>query len=224
MKRKYGSIHDRSNDVSPPLLPPEPTLYTMNIPCIHSSILNDGKILLLPLFSSVYRVEQSDEVNTLINKVNEEYSFWRPHRDKEHPVDSIHANTKEEHHGEHHEDSIGVIDGIRQDILNVESKNYDDNYDGPSESKYQSSTEAVPTTTPASVIRTDIVSTETGSSSSIAVVAAATAADSYANDLAITAPGVVSNEDANSILIADDDDDNNSNTKLKLDGEIRLEI
>ena len=75
LKRKYGSIYDRSDDVSPPPLLPESTLYTMNIPCIHSSILNDGEILVLPLFSLVYRVEQSNDVNSLIDEVNEEYPF-----------------------------------------------------------------------------------------------------------------------------------------------------
>ena len=125
---------------------------------------------------------------------------------------------------------IGVLDGTRQDNLNAESEKYDDNYDGLSKSKYQCSIEAIPTTTPAPVIRTDIVLTETGSSNSFAVAAitaaaaaaVATAADLYANDLAITNPGVVSNEDGNSILIADDDD--NSNAKLKLDGENLIRI
>ena len=31
--------------------------YGSNIPCIHFIILNDGEILLLPLFSPVYRVK-----------------------------------------------------------------------------------------------------------------------------------------------------------------------
>ena len=84
----------------------------------------------------VCRVGQSDEVNTLIDEVNEEYPFWRPHQDKEYPFFSIHASTKEVHH---------------EDLI----------------------------------------------------------ADLYANDLAITDPGVVLNEDGNSVLIADDDDDNN---------------
>ena len=60
-------------------------------------------------------LEQSNEVNTLIDEVNEEYSFWCPHQDKEYPVDSIHTSTKEEYH----EDSTGVLDDTRQDILNV---------------------------------------------------------------------------------------------------------
>ena len=61
VKRKYGLFHDRSNDISLPPLPPESTLYTLNKPCIHSSIPNNGEILSLPVFSLVYQVEQSDE-------------------------------------------------------------------------------------------------------------------------------------------------------------------
>ena len=194
---KYCSIYDSSND-DPPSLPPESPAYTTNIPCIHSNIPNDGEILLLPLISSVYRVEQSNnidnvksspecknsigdlngikdeyhqvkannkddevteqsnEVNTLINEVNEEYLFWRPHRDEEYAVE-----------------------------------------------------EKPETTTTASVIHTEL--TKTGSSDLIDVVTADAAVDLYANDLAITDPGVgvVPNEDANSVLIADDDNDNN---------------
>ena len=76
------------------------------------------------------------------------------------------------------EDPIGVLDGNRQDILNVESENYDDNYDGPF-AKYQSSTD-IPTTTPAPIIRTDIVSTEDFSSNLNVAAAAATAKDNGA--------------------------------------------
>ena len=164
---KYCLIYDRSDDDNPPSLSPEPTLYAMNIPCIHSSIPNDGEILSLPLVSSVYQLEQSDdidnakspfigdldEVDNLLDKMNEEYLFWRPHRDRD------------------KEDSVDS----------------------------------------APVICTDIVSTETGSSNLIDVVPADAAADFYAIDLAITKPGagVVPNEDANSVLIADDDNDNN---------------
>ena len=43
---------------------------------------------------------------TLIDEVNEEYSFWCQHRDKQYSVDPIHASIKEEHQ----EDSIGVLD------------------------------------------------------------------------------------------------------------------
>ena len=80
-------------------------------------------------------MEQSDEVNTLIDEVNKEYLFWHPHRDEEYPVDSNLASTKEEHHkdsngvldkstkDEHPESLIGVLDGSRQDILNIESEN-----------------------------------------------------------------------------------------------------
>ena len=50
-------------------------------------------------------LEQSDEVKTLIDEMNEEYPFWRPHRDEEYPVDLIHASTKEEHYGH----LIGVL-------------------------------------------------------------------------------------------------------------------
>jgi len=35
LKRKYGSIYDRSDDVNPPPLPPESPGYTINISCIH---------------------------------------------------------------------------------------------------------------------------------------------------------------------------------------------
>ena len=48
------------------------------------------------LVDEVYWVEQSDKVNTLIDEIDEEYSFWLPHRDKEYLVDSFHASTKEE--------------------------------------------------------------------------------------------------------------------------------
>ena len=67
----------------------------------------------------------------MIDEVNVEHSFWRPHQDEEYPVDTIHASTKEEHH----EDSIGVLDGTRQDILNVEPENYNNNYYDLSKSK-----------------------------------------------------------------------------------------
>ena len=84
MKRKCGSIYDRSDDVNPPLLPPEcdsiydrsdninpPPLppdspaYAIDILCVHSNIPNNGEILLLPLFSPVYRVEQADEIDNV---------------------------------------------------------------------------------------------------------------------------------------------------------------
>ena len=100
--------------------------------------------------------EQSNGVHTLIDEVNEEYSFWRPHQNEEYPVDPIPVSYK--------------IDT----------------------SKYHSSTEAVPKTTPALVNRTDIVSNEDASSNLTVVTATAA---------------------------ANDDDDNNSNLKLKLDGE-----
>ena len=32
-------------------------------------------------------MKQSDEANTLIEEVNEKYSFWRPHQDEEYPVE-----------------------------------------------------------------------------------------------------------------------------------------
>ena len=198
----YGVIYDRTDDVNPPSLPPEP-----NMPCIYSTnITQDGETL--PIFSLVYQLEQSNEVNTLIDEVNKEYSFWRPHQDNEYTIDLIHASTKEEHY----EDLIWVSNGTRQDISNIESEHYDDNYDGPSKSKHQSSTEAVPTTVPVPVICTDIVSTKT---ISLKLIVTAAAADLYANDQAITNPGVVLNEDANSILIAAADNNNNSNAKIK---------
>ena len=53
--------------------------------------------------------------------LNEEYSFWS--RDVEYPVDSIHASNKEEYI----EDSIGSLNGTRQDISNVESENVSSN-------------------------------------------------------------------------------------------------
>ena len=59
------------------------------------------------LIHEVYQVEQPNEVNTLIDEVIEDYSFWHSHQDKEYSIDSIHASTKEEHH----KDSIGVLDG-----------------------------------------------------------------------------------------------------------------
>ena len=43
VKGKYGSIYDRSDDINPPPLHPESPAYPMNIPCIHSSIPNDGE-------------------------------------------------------------------------------------------------------------------------------------------------------------------------------------
>ena len=73
-------------------------------------------------------MNQSDEVNTLIDELNEEYPFWHPHQDK---------NYSDEE--EHHEDSIGVLDGTRQDILNIESnvksENFYDSYYGLFKSK-----------------------------------------------------------------------------------------
>ena len=57
------------------------------------------------LIDKVYRVEHSDEVNTLIDEVNEEYPFWCPDQGEKHPDDSIHIHTKEEFH----EDSIGIF-------------------------------------------------------------------------------------------------------------------
>ena len=64
----YGVIYDRIDDANSPSLPPE-----SNTPCIHFiNITNDSLV--------------SDEVNALIEEVNEEYPFWRPHRDEEYPV------------------------------------------------------------------------------------------------------------------------------------------
>ena len=54
VRQKYGSIIDRSDDFNPPPLPPESSAYAVNIPCIHSNVPNDGEILSLPLFSSLY--------------------------------------------------------------------------------------------------------------------------------------------------------------------------
>ena len=70
---------------------------------------------------------------------------------------------------------------------------YDDNYDGPSEIKYQSSTEAIPTTIPAPVICTDIVWTK-----------------DFSSNLNVAATAAIDD---------DDDDDNKLNAKLKLDGK-----
>ena len=89
---KYGVTCDRSDDTNPLPLPLELSSYNIIMPYIHSTnTTNDGEILLLPLFSLLYWVEQSDEVNTLIDevyqveqfdemntlieKVNEEYPF-----------------------------------------------------------------------------------------------------------------------------------------------------
>ena len=66
---------DYDDDISPPPLPPEPTLCTMNIPCIHSSIPNDGEILSLPLVSSVYRLEQSDDIDNAKSSPESENSI-----------------------------------------------------------------------------------------------------------------------------------------------------
>ena len=76
-------------------------------------------------------MNQYRRLNSLICEVKEEDFFWRPHQDKKYPVDSIHASTKKEHH----EDSIGVLDGTQQDILNVKSEDYYDSYNGPFNSK-----------------------------------------------------------------------------------------
>ena len=56
VKRKYGSIYNRSDDIKPPPLPPESPSYTKNIPCIHSSIPNDGERIVVPIVvpSSVF--------------------------------------------------------------------------------------------------------------------------------------------------------------------------
>jgi len=50
VKRKCNLIYDRSDDVNPPLLPPESPAYAINIP-------TNGEILLLPLCSPVYRMK-----------------------------------------------------------------------------------------------------------------------------------------------------------------------
>ena len=60
MNRKDGSIHDKSDDVNPPQLPPGAPTYTMNIPCIHSSIPNNGERMVL--LSLVSRMVKNDEV------------------------------------------------------------------------------------------------------------------------------------------------------------------
>jgi len=59
---KYCSVYDRSNDDNPPSLPPESPANAIDIQCIHSNIPNNGEITSLPLFSSVYRVKQSDQM------------------------------------------------------------------------------------------------------------------------------------------------------------------
>ena len=54
---KFGVICDRSDDANPlPILPESPP-YNIIMPCIYSThITNDGGILLLALFCSVYQV------------------------------------------------------------------------------------------------------------------------------------------------------------------------
>ena len=60
MNRKDGLIHERSDDVNPPPLSPGTPTYTMNIPCIHSSMPNDEERMVL--LSLVSRVGKNDEV------------------------------------------------------------------------------------------------------------------------------------------------------------------
>ena len=47
LKGKYGLIYNRSDDINPPPLPQESPPYIINIPCIHSSIPNDGEMIVL---------------------------------------------------------------------------------------------------------------------------------------------------------------------------------
>ena len=62
-----------------------------HVKAIHSTnITNDGEILSLPLFSSVYRVEQFNELNTLIDKV---YQVEQSDEEEEHHKDSIGDST-----------------------------------------------------------------------------------------------------------------------------------
>ena len=77
---KYGVVCDKSNDATPLPLPPESSTYNIIMLCTHlTNITNNGL---------VYQVEQSDEmnilidgkVNILIEEVNEKYPLWRPHR------------------------------------------------------------------------------------------------------------------------------------------------
>ena len=60
VKGTYGLIYNRSDEVNPPPLSPESPAYTMNIPCICSSIPNDGERIVLP--SSVSRVVKENTV------------------------------------------------------------------------------------------------------------------------------------------------------------------
>ena len=83
VKVEYGSISNRSDDINLPPLPPESPACAIN----HPNIPNNGEILSLPLISLVYQVKQSNKVKTLIEEVNEEYLFWRPHRDEGYTVE-----------------------------------------------------------------------------------------------------------------------------------------
>ena len=56
-------FYDKTDDANPLSLPPE-----SNMPYTHSTnITNNGEILLLPLFSSVYQMEQSNEIDNVIH-------------------------------------------------------------------------------------------------------------------------------------------------------------
>jgi len=154
IQRDYPIVNKVSDDANspPPEHPPRPSIM-LHDDNNEADVENDG----VPDNYGVSCDRTDDDnppslppesnmpcIQSIIGEVNEEYLFWHPHRDEEDPIDSIHASTKEEHH----EGSIGVLDGTLQDILNVEF----DNCDGPSERKYQSSTEAVPiTATPNSI-------------------------------------------------------------------------
>ena len=60
VKRQYGLIYDRIDDINPPPLPPESPAYIINTQCIHSSIPNNEERIVLP--SLVSQVVKDDAV------------------------------------------------------------------------------------------------------------------------------------------------------------------
>jgi len=97
---------------------------------------NDGESKIVLLRSSEDLDRSQSEVSIGETAIEEYITDIPPrsHRNKEHPVDIIHANTKEGHH----EDSIGVLDGTQQDmdvyVWNLERYRFNDdnnnfNYD-----------------------------------------------------------------------------------------------
>ena len=80
VKGKCGLIYDRNDDINPPPLPPESPTYTMNIPCIHSSIPNNEERIVIP--SSVSRVAKNDTMMKEDEDSREELDIYQKEIDE----------------------------------------------------------------------------------------------------------------------------------------------